>query len=247
MPYLEQAGFGSAALIRTFDLRYNLISTLVERWCSETHTFHFPCGECTVTLEDVALQLGLPIDRSPVTGVTAFTEPAALSNATEGELMCAARAYIMHIIGGVLMPDASNNKVHIMYLPLLADLTNVCSYSWSFAVLAVLYRELCRTTKPSVVDMGECLTLLYREVVHCPDTTTDDRTACRGRTVIRSSAYVHSEMWCTNAPIIKFNVVEWYHGDQVLRQFGCIRYIPDPPCEVGVVHGISKRGKPQLD
>ncbi|MFQ6645077.1 hypothetical protein Gotur_019407, partial [Gossypium turneri] len=76
------------------------------------------------------------------------------ANTTKGELMCAARAYIMHIIGGVLMPDSNNNKVHIMYLPLLADLNNVRSYSWGFAVLAVLYRELCRTTKPSVVDMG---------------------------------------------------------------------------------------------
>ncbi|MFQ6622471.1 hypothetical protein Gotur_001808, partial [Gossypium turneri] len=54
-------------------------------------------------------------------------------------------------------------------------------------------------------------------------------------------------MWCTNAPIINFNVVEWYHGDRVLRQFGCIQYIPDPPCEVGAVHDINKRGKPQLD
>ncbi|MFQ6635172.1 hypothetical protein Gotur_010145, partial [Gossypium turneri] len=78
MPYLEQAGFGSAVLIRMFELRYDLISALVERWRPETHTFHFPCGECTVTLEDVALQLRLPIDGSPVTEVTAFTEPAAL-------------------------------------------------------------------------------------------------------------------------------------------------------------------------
>ncbi|KAH1130209.1 hypothetical protein J1N35_001587 [Gossypium stocksii] len=74
--------------------------------------------------------------------------------------MCAARAYIMHIIGGVLMLDSNNNKVHIMYLPLLADLSNVCSYSWGSAVLAALYRELCQTTKPAVVDMGGCLTLL---------------------------------------------------------------------------------------
>ncbi|MFQ6631271.1 hypothetical protein Gotur_009290 [Gossypium turneri] len=176
MPYLEQARFGSAALIQMFDLRYDLISALVERWRPETHTFHFSCGECTVTLEDVALQLGLPIDESPVTRVTAFTEPAALSNATEGELMCAVRAYIMHIIGGILMPDSNNNKVHIMYLLLLADLTNVRSYSWGSAVLAVLYQELCWTTKPFVVDMGGCLTLLYREVIHCPDIPTDDRT-----------------------------------------------------------------------
>ncbi|MFQ6661432.1 hypothetical protein Gotur_029601 [Gossypium turneri] len=75
--YLEQAGFGSATLIRTSDLRYDLLSTLVERWRPQTHTFHFPCGECTVTLEDVAMQLGLPIDRRPVTGVSSFTDPAA--------------------------------------------------------------------------------------------------------------------------------------------------------------------------
>ncbi|MFQ6659704.1 hypothetical protein Gotur_028496 [Gossypium turneri] len=78
MPYLEQVGFGSAALIRTFDLRYDLLSALVERWRPETHTFHFPYGECTVTLEDVAMQLGLLIDGSPITGVSSFTDSAAL-------------------------------------------------------------------------------------------------------------------------------------------------------------------------
>ncbi|KAK5820081.1 hypothetical protein PVK06_025126 [Gossypium arboreum] len=61
--------------------------------------------------------------------------------------------------------------------------------------------------------------------------------------VIPSSAYIHSQLWCTNAPIISFNVVEWYHRDRVLRQFGCIQYIPNPPMEVGKVHGINKRGK----
>ncbi|KAK5819707.1 hypothetical protein PVK06_024730 [Gossypium arboreum] len=50
-------------------------------------------------------------------------------NATEQKLMCAARAYIMHIIGGVLMLDTNNNRVHLMYLPLLADLRNVRLYS----------------------------------------------------------------------------------------------------------------------
>ncbi|MFQ6663858.1 hypothetical protein Gotur_031195 [Gossypium turneri] len=247
MSYLEQAGFGSAALIQTFDLRYDLLSALVEQWRPETHTFHFPCGECMMTLEDVALQLGLPIDKSPVTGVTVFTDLAALSNATKGELMFVARAYIMHILRGVLMLYANNNKVHMMYLPLLADLSNVRSYSWSSAVLAVLYRELFRTTNPSVVDMGRCLTLLYREVTHCPDIPTHDQTAYRGKAVIPLSVYVYSEMCCTSAPIINFNVVEWYHRDRVLRQFGYIQYIPDPPCEVGAVHGINKRGKSQLD
>ncbi|XP_072078733.1 serine/threonine-protein phosphatase 7 long form homolog [Arachis hypogaea] len=32
------------------------------------HTFHMPFGECTITLQDVAYQLGLPIDGEPVSG-----------------------------------------------------------------------------------------------------------------------------------------------------------------------------------
>ncbi|KAH1067596.1 hypothetical protein J1N35_032583 [Gossypium stocksii] len=35
---------------------------------AQTHTFHFPCDECTITFENVALQLGLSVDGSIVTG-----------------------------------------------------------------------------------------------------------------------------------------------------------------------------------
>ncbi|KAH1047812.1 hypothetical protein J1N35_038596, partial [Gossypium stocksii] len=56
------------ALIRRFDLRSNLISSLVEWWCTETHTFIMLCGECTITLEDVAMQLGLRVGDAVVTG-----------------------------------------------------------------------------------------------------------------------------------------------------------------------------------
>ncbi|KAH1097053.1 hypothetical protein J1N35_013974 [Gossypium stocksii] len=78
IPFLKLAGLRSAALIRTFDLRYDLISALVERWRLETHTFHLPCRECTITLEDVALQLGLPIDENAVTGVSSISRPATI-------------------------------------------------------------------------------------------------------------------------------------------------------------------------
>ncbi|KAK5812111.1 hypothetical protein PVK06_027522 [Gossypium arboreum] len=173
-------------------------------------------------------------------------------NATEVELMCTARAYIMHIIGGVLMPNANNNRVHLQYLPLLADLHNVRSYSWGSAVLAMLNCELCRTTKPVAVDIGGYLLLLQSwafywmpflaSVSHqpyvCPLINRPEIAA-----IIPSSAYVDSQLWCINAPIINFNVVEWYHGDRVLRQFSCIKYIPNPPMQVGKVHSFNKRGK----
>ncbi|KAL8496592.1 hypothetical protein ACS0TY_020328 [Phlomoides rotata] len=42
------------------------ITALVERWRLETHTFHFPIGEATVTLQDVAIIWGLHIDGDPL-------------------------------------------------------------------------------------------------------------------------------------------------------------------------------------
>nr|XP_025693072.1 serine/threonine-protein phosphatase 7 long form homolog [Arachis hypogaea] len=45
-----------------------LLSAFIERWHPETHTFHMPFGECSITLQDVAYQLGLPIDGEPVSG-----------------------------------------------------------------------------------------------------------------------------------------------------------------------------------
>ncbi|MBA0817941.1 hypothetical protein Gohar_028188 [Gossypium harknessii] len=45
-----------------------LINVLVERWRPKTHTFYLSCGECTIALKNVALQLNLPLDGLVVTG-----------------------------------------------------------------------------------------------------------------------------------------------------------------------------------
>jgi len=43
----------------------------VERWRTKTHTtFYFSLGETTLTLEDVELVLGLPVDGEAVTEIT---------------------------------------------------------------------------------------------------------------------------------------------------------------------------------
>ncbi|RYR24451.1 hypothetical protein Ahy_B02g057953 [Arachis hypogaea] len=51
-----------------FRLDEPLVSAFVERWRPKTHTFHMPFGECTITLQDVAYQLGIPIDGHYVSG-----------------------------------------------------------------------------------------------------------------------------------------------------------------------------------
>ncbi|MBA0699075.1 hypothetical protein Goari_000744 [Gossypium aridum] len=45
-----------------------LISASIGRWRLDTHTFHLPCSECTITLEDISLQLDLLVDGDVVTG-----------------------------------------------------------------------------------------------------------------------------------------------------------------------------------
>ncbi|KAG8500840.1 hypothetical protein CXB51_002948 [Gossypium anomalum] len=41
---------------------------MLERWRPETHTFRLLYGECTITLEDVTLKLGLLVDGSVAMG-----------------------------------------------------------------------------------------------------------------------------------------------------------------------------------
>uniref|UniRef100_A0A453E645 Aminotransferase-like plant mobile domain-containing protein n=1 Tax=Aegilops tauschii subsp. strangulata TaxID=200361 RepID=A0A453E645_AEGTS len=44
------------------------LTALVDRWRPETHLFHLPCGEMTMTLEDMAMISGLPINGQAITG-----------------------------------------------------------------------------------------------------------------------------------------------------------------------------------
>ncbi|QHO21557.1 uncharacterized protein DS421_11g347790 [Arachis hypogaea] len=70
VPYLQMAGLYHLARLNEswFRLDELLVSAFVERWRPETHTFHMPFGECTITLQDVAYHRGLPINGQYVSG-----------------------------------------------------------------------------------------------------------------------------------------------------------------------------------
>ncbi|KAF1879831.1 hypothetical protein Lal_00037334, partial [Lupinus albus] len=59
---IRDTAFTNILDIRGVELNNHLLTTIVERWRSETHTFHFHNGECTMTLEYVAYQLEILID-----------------------------------------------------------------------------------------------------------------------------------------------------------------------------------------
>ncbi|KAH1064144.1 hypothetical protein J1N35_029131 [Gossypium stocksii] len=80
--YLQDEGFLHAShMLGRCKPGPTLISVLVERWRPETHTFHLLCGKCTVTLEDIALQLSLQgmCQLSQVMGEMAATISTSLS------------------------------------------------------------------------------------------------------------------------------------------------------------------------
>ncbi|KAF1881999.1 hypothetical protein Lal_00038643 [Lupinus albus] len=169
--------------------------TLLPHWWNvggRKLTFYLPNGECTITLEDFAYELGLPIDGDAVTGVTSMelnnvclnllgaiptdrqvigqriqmswldsTFQQLPEDADDIVIHQHARAFILRMISGFLMPNTSDSRVHLMYLPLLEDLSETFQYSWRFTVLVCLYRDLCRATLISrQIEIGGCLLLL---------------------------------------------------------------------------------------
>ena len=59
--YVMQFGFYGVYHVGHISLDWPLITSLVERLRPETHTFHLAIRELTVTLQDVAMILGLRI------------------------------------------------------------------------------------------------------------------------------------------------------------------------------------------
>ena len=135
-PLLVQAEFSDVAKLGQVKIDNALVIALVERWRPASHTFHLPVGECTITLKDVDLQLGLSIDDRPITGptysnweqtCTKYIGVVPKNNALKGltlklkwlkehmltvpvkptqqQLAGHCRAYILRLIGGVVMPN----------------------------------------------------------------------------------------------------------------------------------------------
>ena len=51
--YIKRARLYGLYILGFIQLDWALITALVERWQTKTHTFHLPYGEMTITLEDV--------------------------------------------------------------------------------------------------------------------------------------------------------------------------------------------------
>ncbi|KAH1056660.1 hypothetical protein J1N35_034725 [Gossypium stocksii] len=167
-------------------------SLLIENYLLEAGFWHV----ATIG-RDIHLQLGLPVDGYVVTGSTSsadwdavcyellgaipdninggrieigwlrdtFLEPD--NDLTELERIRYARAYILEMIGGYLMPDLSRNLVHPRWLLKLVDFRAAGELSWGSAVFAKLYKEMCEAMLPNKAKIRGCLSLLQSWAWFC--------------------------------------------------------------------------------
>ncbi|KAL9662600.1 hypothetical protein QQ045_027433 [Rhodiola kirilowii] len=152
-PYVVVAGFYPWTQVASVRVDPSLLTAAIERWRPETHTFHFNESEATITLQDVSLLIGLPVEGMPVTGRSQinFEERSWFKDhlrvipddADEETLKKYARAYLLNLIGTTLFSDKSGNTIPLCFLPLLEDLDRIRDYSWGSAVLACLYSNMC--------------------------------------------------------------------------------------------------------
>ncbi|KAF7832360.1 serine/threonine-protein phosphatase 7 long form-like protein [Senna tora] len=178
VPLLISSDFYGASRASYFPYDWHLVTAFIMQWRPETHMFHMAVGirETTITLEDVAIQLGLPIEGKAVTSTKPDIEGQRVKiswleqniplddgprgDVSDEELRQMVRAYIVRLIGGFLMPDTSGNKVSLICLPLLRNLEEVGQYSWGSTILAYLFREMCEAMRWDCENMGRCAHLL---------------------------------------------------------------------------------------
>ncbi|XP_052117546.1 protein MAIN-LIKE 2-like [Arachis duranensis] len=147
--HLQLTDFYHASQIRVVQCQKALVNALIECWYLDTHTFHFSIGECAVTLEDVALILGLPTNDLPVTGTT-------MSSFESLEAEC--------LLQFGVAPRKSDCRGSCVKLTWLQDLKenleltdeistqSIGQYSWGSACLAHIYRALCSASRWRLVD-----------------------------------------------------------------------------------------------
>ena len=106
------------------EINHCLISALVERWRPETHTFHLPHGEMSITLQDVGVIFGLPIDDEVLVGLTAvvdgdwsqlYIELLGFTMANDNKTLAGQRILISRLVDAIVAPlphDATEIQIH---------------------------------------------------------------------------------------------------------------------------------------
>ncbi|QHN76351.1 uncharacterized protein DS421_19g643150 [Arachis hypogaea] len=169
---------------------------------------HMPFEECTITLHDVAYQLGLPIDGKAISGCLTDFEKVLPADATEDTICIYARVYIMMLLSTQLFGDKSANR-WATYLP-TSDQKEQRIIQFCLALDRLGGRDI-------VWEPYAALDVLA--VVH-PEILAEE----------------HSRLWRAVTSLIYFAMIEWDQVDRVFPQLGGIQHVPEPTLNIDWLH-----------
>ncbi|KAF1868692.1 hypothetical protein Lal_00036130 [Lupinus albus] len=235
---IRNTAFGKILDIGSVEINNHLITALVERWRSEMHTFHLPIGECTVTLEDVAYQLGLPIDGDVVTGPTNMDWNVVCHNllgAVPNERQIVGQQIQMSCLDSTfqqLSDDATEISWAYDRIPMLAPRLNVPT-TFLFPLVRRWSQHLVTTN-----ILGHA-TNIIRSML---DRLRIDQFVW---TPYQNFDFMGQipDMARSRVPLICFAIVEWHDADRVMTQFSLQQPIPQDPINVQKQHKMDLRGK----
>ena len=163
-----------------------LITALVERWRPETHTFHMPHGEVTITVQDVEVLLGLPVDGDAITGSTQKTwvdvcreflgfRPVNQDNHKQLDGQRILINWLLEEVANPLPPDAEEDQLHkyarYYILALLGD--TIFMDKSGDRVHLMWVQQLEDLHNPRRYSWGSaCLAWLYRELCRASEDTS---------------------------------------------------------------------------
>ncbi|XP_025636122.1 serine/threonine-protein phosphatase 7 long form homolog [Arachis hypogaea] len=266
--HLRLTGFYHVSQIGVVQCQKALVNALIERWHPNTHTFHLSIGECAVTLEDVALILGLPTDGLPVTGMT-------MSSFEALEAEC--------LLQFGVAPRKSDCRGSCIKLRWLRDLKenleltdeisiqSIGGYSWGAACLAHLYRALCRASRFNCKEIDGPLTLLlgwaWIRLPYLSPLPREPRSFSLANSfvyfsqfvwvayavdrvdlnIIPAEIYMQSVVWSATVPLVSFECIEWHATDRFRRQFGFVQGVPNQERNLDKAHGKVLTGPKNLN
>ncbi|MBA0794247.1 hypothetical protein Gohar_018597, partial [Gossypium harknessii] len=232
------------------------IPSSIRRVYYPTHTFYLPYDECTITLEDVHFQLGLSVDRLVVTGSVSFADwgvvcgellglaPETIyrgwiemawirknsarldEDSTKVEREQHARAYILQIFWGILLPNKLRNLVHLRWLLKLVNFRGANELSWRSAVLATFHMGLS-------TELQDIRLLLNQRLK--ANTPYEDLAI---REVIPKEFFMNPNAWHMKVPLVVYATVEMHKTDRM--RIGWYTTLNISTCGIDMLMRVSK-------
>ncbi|PHT50915.1 12-oxophytodienoate reductase-like protein [Capsicum baccatum] len=208
--YIFRVGLWDVFRVGKIQLDHKLITAMIEQWRPETHTFHLPFGEATMTLQDIQILFGLCVEGDVV------VYPDLMHCNFDWARFIQVYTGFTPAPGG--LEETSHLKISLRFLHFPVDLNQTGTYNWGTAVLAYLYWYLCRISI-SGKRVGGFIPLLqfmwapYRDILHTlPHCCTSGEP-----------------MWWMRVPMLCLENIDWHPADRVMRQFKRIQHILEAP------------------